>query len=684
MKNTDTVQTDSNRSQGEMPIKEMLNRAIHLHREGNPQEAVRIYDQCLSTGSQDANLLYLRGSAALDLRKPQEAVTFLSAAVAKQPGVVTFQEALAAALLASGNLNAAAPRYEEALRLEPENVSLLFQLGCVLVDQGKNEEAVEKLILALNLLNQSRDPINQRLRALEPNPIRIGAYKKLAQINAKLDKRVFEQHFLRLHKHHDPREKAPNDSSSVDMLFLDAKMALETARKQNRIQQTIYITALQVCYYLGEPIADAPENLICLPRKKLAEFLTTTRIRRPRAVYFDPARPDQEAIAWKVAEILEYIYLLNQKTGNNYLLRNRDLEPVLKSGEPLRFFLGASRRTVVMQYCSRNLAKALERQGCQVKFLIEENDLEEVGFHTVMQEYHAFNPHAVVNINHLNNLWLHPDVYNITWWQDFMPTLTDPKPMPWRERDIALAADPNLIPYLEKTGAKDVQRQEFCVDTHLFRSRTPWRERRKVVFIGGSYLHRLSRSAGEIAVIRGVNERMEAGERVTREFLQEMVDRSGLSLQQGFELGPALTFVVRQTAVEWSCLLAPEMGLEVEVYGRLWEQNPIVKPYFKGELPHGEAVAEVYDQAKYAIAATPYVIDSQRLSEISACGAVPLIYDSRHLAQKPHWDEECLWFHSRETFKACLNKRPVKDPGIIARTHSYDAFARRILEWVRR
>ncbi|MBF0445476.1 MAG: hypothetical protein HQL68_07790 [Magnetococcales bacterium] len=335
-----------------------------------------------------------------------------------------------------------------------------------------------------------------------------------------------------------------------------------------------------------------------------------------------------------------------------------------------------------MQYSSRNIAKALLGKGCDVCLMVEDNDMEDLTqLHRIKAQY-EFNPHCVININHFNNEWLHPDVYNIIWWQDYMMGVEEEK-VHLRERDILLTADPSLLPYLTKSGMKDIKRQEFCVDTNVFQNNTPMEERHKSVFVGVSYKYRLGHLVGEKQALDLLQEQMDSGAAITTDFLHYVAKKTNLPFKYVYDVGPLFTHVVRETAVKWLCELAPQIDLEVEIYGRGWDDHPIISPYYKGPIEHGPKIAKLYNETKYALSASPYVVDSQRLSEICACGAIPIMYDARPFAPQPHWDDECLWFNSQEEFNNCFTQKPRNSPDVIAQTNSYDAFADRIIRFIK-
>lgn len=136
-------------------------------------------------------------------------------------------------------------------------------------------------------------------------------------------------------------------------------------------------------------------------------------------------------------------------------------------------------------------------------------------------------------------------------------------------------------------------------------------------------------------------------------------------------------YVVRDMSVRWLCLLSAE--IEVEVYGRYWEHDDMVRPFFKGALPHGAAVATLYNETTYALVPHMFDLQSQRLIEAAACGAIPIVYDCRYRAEKPHWDDHCLWYRRQEELQDCLTKRTLKPPRHLCQGRTFTDFAQRII-----
>ena len=346
----------------------------------------------------------------------------------------------------------------------------------------------------------------------------------------------------------------------------------------------------------------------------------------------------------------------------------RDRVTERKPGEPIRVFSIASAKTTVLQYAAAGLMAALKRQGCETLVMLTHGE-DGAGL-KVMDAIVRFDPHVIVTINFVLNE-VNRSVYRVSWWQDFMPALNSP--LDWRPRDRTYAVDV-LVPQLTDSGCINPQRQEMCIDESIFRLKPEIERQDRVVMIGSSYLETMAGSWG--MAWETLSAWMARGERVTEDIITKVA--SVARARREDVLWYVLPKLVRQRTVEWLCQCSD--STYIDVYGRGWETNPIVAPFFRGEVKHGPAVADIYNGAKYALVSHGFSINSQRLSEATACGAIPLVYDCRALSAPPHWDNEMLPYHSLATLRAQIGKVPVSDPRAIASYATYDKFAKRILE----
>ncbi len=478
-----------------------------------------------------------------------------------------------------------------------------------------------------------------------------------------------------------------------DCLFFDPPQAYAFAKLRQRVPLTMAVTGLQVCYLVGDSsgLPEVPENLIVLPRDaaQIVDFLARTRLRLPTDLMFPDALPSDEraALGQQVNALIEAVRGRRRELVFEVLSRylHRQARPRAQD-EPLRVMAWTGRTTTVMQWSARALLDAFAELGLEVELVTESNEMESLDSHHLMLAAESFDPHLMININHPNNKCLPPDVVNVVWWQDTPIQLGYPSTLPWRPNDLVYTVVDYFSPALMATGlTRDrIAVQPFCIDTARFSSRPAVHRQTKVVFVGtGSPLlgqeisenTRLRTPEAELVLV--LRARLGAGESLSLAEVAALGEKFGLSTFRSVD--ELLYFVVRDLSVRWLCQAAQSAKIPVEIYGRAWELDPVVAPFCRGEISHGDAVVEIYRSAKYALVPHAFSINSQRLAEVGACGCIPIIYDCRHDADPPFWPETALYFHTQAELENCLRAERPTFPDRFSAFFDYRNFARRIL-----
>ena len=457
-----------------------------------------------------------------------------------------------------------------------------------------------------------------------------------------------------------------------DTYFLNPQMALEEASKQNRWGENDYY--LQACYYDGEIIESALSNLIHTSLDNLVEELA-------EGVYRIPTKLDFSGLDLSASLKLEILtnFNLSIEHAKNYreqynkhyleILRAQ----VLDQNEPLRFYLMASVSTQVMQYVAKSIADELKVQGYNVFFDLragaEDNDC--------LRNVLAFNPHAMITINHLNNAFLSPDVYNFVWYQDAMPALVSDAKLALRERDYIYSLVPSLDKLLEKKGV-DYERQSFCLNNVIYKLDDTIKRENKIVFIGSSYSGMIPENQDFETAIEYITKIFFSEAKISDNTAEEISDK--FDINEDFVKTKLIPFVVRDLSVIQLCRLKSEYS--VEIYGHGWELYKEVVPFYKGPLPYGEEIAKVYNSAMYAFAPHQQYILQQRVLEASACGAIPIVYDCREIVDDSY-EEAVVYFKTFEDLaKIMIREVPQKDFTRLLFENSYKKFVDKIIQRV--
>ena len=186
-------------------VRELIRRAVALHRDGRLGDAEARYRQALASDPANPDALNLLGVLIAQRGRPAEAVALIREAIAARPGVADYHcnlghvermrgeaaaaeaayrealgcssggpsggaaaPALGVMLTEAGRLDEAVEVYRDALRAEPELPDLWFNLSAALNQQGRLSEAEEAL---------------RRVIALRPDDV--AAYANLAMLMLK-------------------------------------------------------------------------------------------------------------------------------------------------------------------------------------------------------------------------------------------------------------------------------------------------------------------------------------------------------------------------------------------------------------------------------------------------------------------------------------------------------------------
>ncbi|MBF0193293.1 MAG: tetratricopeptide repeat protein [Magnetococcales bacterium] len=684
-----------------------LNLGVALQKSGKLEEAIFNYQKAITNQPNFALAYYNIGDTQQELDKLEEAIKSYQKALLINPNFAEAYLKIGKCLQKQEKLIEAVCEYKKAIAIRPDYVEVYDNLIKAITKQGKldkellfyNEEIVKNpnlpvphLCIGLIHFYKSEywEAVPYLNKALDLDPKLYTAHFYLFQVYYNWESFSFlALTHLSIANHfnseiHDATAKLENVTR--DSLFLCSSEAFRVAKLCNRVE-TGAVDAPQICYYFGDEIKNSPSNLINLKHENsLYDFFSTTRLRLPKKIIFDPANKKECDRALNIANNLANSIISIQNNIANLVKICASTAPGEVVNGKMRVLVSFSRETVVLQTSLKGIAQAFEKSGHHIKIITENNDMEKLdsshSFHEYLKDYLTFKPHVVVNIDHLNNSWLHPDVFNVVWWQDSMPEIAKGKPLPWRERDLIFSLLPEFDLLLKKCGAYPIHRQGFCVSTSIFRNIVPLEERKKVVFVGSSYSNKYDGSEKQKIILDHLYARFTENKTLSRFFLEE------LSLKLNYfdtnRLHLLANYVCRDTMVEWLSELGYELDLNLEIYGKRWEGNPKTKPFYRGILKPGKEVSRVYNEAKYALSCHPATINSQRLVEIAASGAIPIVYDARPETEPPHWEDECLLIRTKEDMRQALTKKPKKSHETIPKMFSFDLFVDKILYLIKR
>lgn len=472
------------------------------------------------------------------------------------------------------------------------------------------------------------------------------------------------------------------EKKPLDTYFFSPKKALEIASKQNRVETSVkVIDALQVCYYASEEaIENAPFNCIHVPLESVFDYFSSTTNRFPQAISFedtDFSMVEQAELNAAFGEILGAAQEERRKLSQLYVKEIKEKQLDFKD-EKLRVFIPACRETTVMQYVAKNIAEAFEELGYEVYYHIQ-SELEDCNILSLFHNIWKFNPHIVVNINHLDNQHLNEKTFNFAWFQDPMPLMYDKKKeVNMRPRDFVYVLFEEYKDLLVKKGVEEsrIKHQPFATNPKIFFKDESVKKENKIVFLGSDYNFEEGSDLDE-EFINDVYSHIE-NNTLSEELIAKYSKEYGIS-HSHFKTFLIPSFV-RRRVILWLCSLK---DIDIEVYGTdKWLNTPEVAPFYKGLLPYGPQMAKVYNSAKYAIAAHPMYRYQQRVIEMAACDCIPIIYNCPLVCDIFYHEDNILSFSTFEELKECVGKVPPKNCTQIAEDISYKKMALSIIDTV--
>jgi predicted O-linked N-acetylglucosamine transferase (SPINDLY family) len=129
-------------------------------------EAEALYRQVLAEQPNHPGTIHMIALLALELGRPDAAITLLERAVKIDPQSPDFSTDLAKALRAAGRSEEAVNAYQQALRMRPTDPATLNNLGNVLLDLRRIPEAIDSFAKAISLKSDFAEAVNNLGNAL--------------------------------------------------------------------------------------------------------------------------------------------------------------------------------------------------------------------------------------------------------------------------------------------------------------------------------------------------------------------------------------------------------------------------------------------------------------------------------------------------------------------------------------
>ncbi len=132
-------------------LRDIFQRAVALHQQGQLAEAEQLYQQVLQAQPSSFSVLYMLGLIAFQSGVPQRGVELTSRAIAINPSVAEAHNNLANGLLQLGRFDDALASFDKAIALKPDYLEAYSNRGALLNQVGRAEEALQSTDRAIAL-----------------------------------------------------------------------------------------------------------------------------------------------------------------------------------------------------------------------------------------------------------------------------------------------------------------------------------------------------------------------------------------------------------------------------------------------------------------------------------------------------------------------------------------------------
>lgn len=470
-----------------------------------------------------------------------------------------------------------------------------------------------------------------------------------------------------------------------DTYFLSSVEALKVSLEKNKIlAPNQQIESIQICYYDGELLKNAPENCINVPFINFVEYFSKTKYRIPFSI--DNLSDDKVAILFD-----EKIEIVKKEINKKIITleeKIHKLEPSI-GNKTLKIFAFGCRETILIKGFVKNILDAANALGYSVYLHTQINEMESCCKTHYLESLYNYNPDITININHLNNKFLPEHIYNFIWFQDSNSIFQNLRKKDLRKKDFIFTLVDGFKEVLKKKGIYSIN-QPFCINKDIFKKRTYIQKEKKIVFIGSSYSHRIKEIKNDEnfkIIYEDVLKQFEKKSclrdlKHSDSEIKYFMDKYNKSK---YYIGDIYAYLLRDYCIEKLCTI--KTGYEVEVYGYGFENNSIIKPYYKGVVTNPIELSKIYNSATYGFCVGGYVL-MQRTLECAFSETIPLVLDVRASKQDQYDSsiEKSIKFFNIKNLENSLNEELSKnnDYNYIQESYGYKSFMQKCIDIVKK
>jgi spore maturation protein CgeB len=306
--------------------------------------------------------------------------------------------------------------------------------------------------------------------------------------------------------------------------------------------------------------------------------------------------------------------------------------------EPLRIVCVTSLFTTVLQYSTRDVARAFEKLGCEVKVVKERSACDRMVLSEVMRVLSEFKPDMLFTINHLRAEYkeaLPRNMLFVSWVQDEMAHLFEPGlAKKTTDADFIYAVAPSTVERCEKTGYKNVKL--LCMATNPDIYFAPQEKNPKyecdIALITNVSMPETLQQYPELVphIVRLIREEdlvvfpIENAKAVLARAEKDLSMRVDEKIRADV-LWYILNRIARYARRTEVALWAKQAGYRLKLYGDGWETIPELQEFACGRVASGDELRDLYFSARLHLHINEGINMHQRVFECISSGGFILV-----------------------------------------------------------
>lgn len=430
-----------------------------------------------------------------------------------------------------------------------------------------------------------------------------------------------------------------------------------------------------------------------IDRKRIVFFAGVTSMKKylysdyvllPNKFYFNGfENPYLPIINSIFAEIQKKAILGQQEIKEYYENHAETILKALKSGTPKILFF-TSIFTTALQYHTRDCMQAAENLGCEVRLLIEPNNICRVKAYDIIKYLCDFKPDLIFCIDHFRAISsiIPKSIVFLTWIQDKLPQSTANKEIihSLDSRNILLSM---FISDLSGSqwgmNYKDVLKAPISANLQLYRSRHLTKDETETLSCDICIVANATDYEKEIEeIIEALPEEIKhdcrdvisvyldlmqqevffEGKEENYQIINYIINQLGIHMptEAYHYIAEQIYYVVYYT--KYKTLVAQwiiDAGYKnIKLYGNEWSNNKKLKPFAQGTVNNGDELSKALAASKIAIGLHPHVSLPARAIESIASGTLYLAHnisqevDTANAREYFEEGKEIIYYYSRE------------------------------------